>query len=42
MFRHVIVAGIATAALAFAGFSAGAGTAVKLNGTVGPGSRSRS
>ncbi len=37
MVRHVIVAGIATAALAFAASAPGAGTAVKLNGTVGPG-----
>jgi plastocyanin len=37
MVRHVIVAGIAAAALAFAASAPGAGTAVKLNGTVGPG-----
>jgi plastocyanin len=37
MVRHVIVAGIASAALAFAASAPGAGSAVKLNGTVGPG-----
>ena len=37
MVRQVIVAGIAAAALAFAASAPGAGTAVKLNGTVGPG-----
>ena len=37
MVRHLIVAGCATAALAFAASAPGAGTAVTLNGSVGPG-----
>jgi plastocyanin len=37
MVRRVIVAGIAAAALAFAASAPGAGTAVQLNGAVGPG-----
>jgi len=37
MVRYIVVAGCAAVALALAASAPGAGTAVKLNGTVGPG-----